>query len=99
MRTVDLGNSGVQVSALALGTLQMGNRTSEAEAVRILDRYLDVGGSLVDTADMYEWYAFKGSPGGQSEEVLGRWLKGRRDQVFLSTKGGGMPQYSDDLWL
>src|SRR5205085_801585 len=83
---------------IALGTLQMGNRSNEEDSVRILDRYFAAGGSFLDTADMYEWYAFKGSRGGQSEEVIGRWMRGRRDEVFLATKGGGNPQYSEDLW-
>ena len=54
MQTTELGTTGVQVSQLALGAMQMGNATPEDESVRILDRYLAVGGSFVDTADGYE---------------------------------------------
>jgi len=80
--------------------MQMGNATDERESVRILDRYFDVGGSFVDTADCYEWWARRGSRGGESEELLGRWMKagGRRDQVFLATKGTALPHYSPELW-
>jgi aryl-alcohol dehydrogenase-like predicted oxidoreductase len=96
---IQLGDSETTISRMALGALQMGNATDEAESCRILDAYFDAGGSVVDTADMYEWYAFRGSPGGQSEGVIGRWMKGRsRESVFLSTKGGGMPVISPALW-
>jgi aryl-alcohol dehydrogenase-like predicted oxidoreductase len=98
MQTIELGHTGQQVSQLALGAMQMGNATDEADSVRILDRYLEVGGSFVDTADCYEWWASKGSRGGESEELLGRWLRDKRDRVFLATKGSGLPHYSSDLW-
>jgi len=80
--------------------MQMGNATDEADSVRILDRYLEVGGAFLDTADCYEWWPRRGSRGGESEELLGRWMRagGRRDRVFLATKGSAMPRYSPDLW-
>lgn len=100
MRTVELGRTGRQVSALALGTMQMGNATDEPEAVRILDHYRDLGGSFLDTADCYEWWSSPGSRGGESEELLGRWMRRghRRDEMFLATKGSGMPHRTPDLW-
>ncbi|MEV6300084.1 aldo/keto reductase [Actinoplanes sp. NPDC051861] len=98
MDTTELGNTGVRVSALALGAMQMGSATDEAESVRILDRYLEAGGSFLDTADCYEWWSRPGSRGGESEELLGRWLRNRRDQVFLATKGSALPHHSPDLW-
>jgi aryl-alcohol dehydrogenase-like predicted oxidoreductase len=80
--------------------MQMGNRTPETDAVRILDRFLDAGGTMIDTADCYEWWSRPGSSGGHSEELLGRWMRagGRRDRVFLATKGSGVPAYSPKLW-
>src|SRR5690349_19736574 len=89
MQTIELGRTGRQVSRLALGAMQMGNATDESDSVRLLDRYLEVGGSFLDTADCYEWWATRDSRGGESEELLGRWLRhgGRRDRVFLATKG------------
>lgn len=100
MQTIELGRTGQQVSQLALGAMQMGNATGEADSVRILDRYLEVGGSFIDTADCYEWWTRPGSRGGESEELLGRWMRNgkKRDQVFLATKGSALPRYSPDLW-
>ncbi|MEU4237347.1 aldo/keto reductase [Actinoplanes sp. NPDC026619] len=100
MQTIELGRTGTQVSKLALGAMQMGNATSEPDSIRILDRYREVGGSFIDTADCYEWWARRESRGGESEELLGRWLRAgnRRDEVFLATKGSALPHYSPDLW-
>jgi aryl-alcohol dehydrogenase-like predicted oxidoreductase len=80
--------------------MQMGTATNEPDSVHILDRYLEAGGNFIDTADCYEWWAARESRGGESEELLGRWLRqgGRRDQVFLATKGSGLPEYSPQLW-
>jgi len=100
MQTVELGRTGRQVSALALGAMQMGSETNEEDSVTILNRYLELGGSFIDTADCYEWWANPGTAGGQSEELLGRWLRdgNKRDQVFLATKVSGVPLADPDLW-
>ncbi|MBV9793899.1 MAG: aldo/keto reductase [Actinobacteria bacterium] len=77
-----LGTSGAAVSALALGTLTFGQETDEAGSFAQLDRFTEVGGSLIDTADVYG--------GGRSEEIIGRWLAARpgvRDSVVVATKG------------
>jgi aryl-alcohol dehydrogenase-like predicted oxidoreductase len=75
----NLGRTGIKVSPYALGALmfatQIGNRDPE-DSVRIIHKALDAGINLVDTADAY----------GDSEEVVGRALKGRRDNVVLTTK-------------
>jgi aryl-alcohol dehydrogenase-like predicted oxidoreductase len=91
VKTVELGRTGQQVSQLALGCMLMGTSTGEDESGRILDRYVGAGGNFLDTADCYCWWEARGTDGGQSEEVLGRWLArtGRRDDVFLATKGSG----------
>lgn len=80
MDTRPLGRTGVHVSALCLGAMMFGpwGRTDEAESVRIIHRALDAGITFVDTADVYS--------GGVSEEITGKALKGRRDDVFLATK-------------
>ncbi|SDT81195.1 aldo/keto reductase [Actinoplanes derwentensis] len=98
--TIELGRTGEQVSSLALGAMQMGHATAEPEAIRILDRYRELGGSFVDTADCYEWWQRPGSRGGESEELLGRWMRdrGNRDEIFLSTKGSALPVYDEALW-
>ncbi|MET0418252.1 MAG: aldo/keto reductase [Actinoplanes sp.] len=100
MQTIELGRTGRQVSSVALGAMQMGNATNEADSVRILNRYREAGGSFIDTADCYEWWARPGSRGGESEELLGRWMRAgnRRDDLFLATKGSALPHHSPDLW-
>lgn len=100
MQTIELGRTGRQISKLALGAMQMGNATSGPDSVHILNRFLDEGGTLIDTADCYEWWARRDSRGGESEELLGRWLRetGARDRVFLATKGSALPQHSPQLW-
>jgi aryl-alcohol dehydrogenase-like predicted oxidoreductase len=77
-----LGRSGTAVSNLALGTMTFGTETDEDGARAQLGRYLDAGGNLVDTADVYS--------GGSSEEIIGRWLAanpGHRSRIVLATKG------------
>ncbi|MGO9582630.1 MAG: aldo/keto reductase [Acidimicrobiales bacterium] len=78
-----LGRSGCAVSTLALGTMTFGSEADEATAWAQLDRFVEVGGTLVDTADVYS--------AGASEQIIGRWLAARpndvRRQVVLATKG------------
>ncbi len=78
-----LGRSGCAVSALALGTMTFGDETDEVGAHEQLDTYVEAGGTLVDTADVYST--------GASEQIIGRWLAARpadvRDRVVLATKG------------
>lgn len=83
------GRTGVQVSALALGTMMFGARGNpdHDDAVRIIHRALDAGINLVDTADVYSQ--------GESETIVGKALKGRRDDVFLATKFHG--RLGDDV--
>ena len=76
-----LGTSGCVVSTLALGTMTFGQETDEAGAHAQLDRFVAAGGTLIDTADVYN--------AGVSEEMIGRWLSSRdaRGDVVLATKG------------
>jgi aryl-alcohol dehydrogenase-like predicted oxidoreductase len=80
MEYVHLGHSGLRVSRVCLGTMTFAREADEATSHRILDRFIDLGGTFVDTADAY-------SSGG-SEEVVGRWLKqrGLRQRIVLATK-------------
>jgi aryl-alcohol dehydrogenase-like predicted oxidoreductase len=91
VQTTELGRTGQQVSHLSLGAMWMGTRTDEPASLTMLDRYLDLGGSFVDTANCYSWWEIPGTVGGESEAVLGRWFASRRnrDRVFLSSKGSG----------
>src|SRR5688572_33365220 len=76
MDTASLGP--LTVSRLALGTMLMGGATPDDESHRMLDRFLEAGGTLVDTADVYG--------DGRSEEVLAPWLARHRDEVVVATK-------------
>lgn len=74
-----LGRSGLRVSELCLGTMTFGQDTDEAGAHRVLDAFTEAGGTFIDTADVYHQ--------GVSEEIVGRWLKGRtRDDLVVATK-------------
>jgi aryl-alcohol dehydrogenase-like predicted oxidoreductase len=77
-----LGGTGMSVSEYALGAMMFGaqGNTDDAESVRIIHRALDAGINFVDTADVYS--------AGQSEEIVGKALEGRRDDVVLATKFG-----------
>src|SRR6478735_7691749 len=76
MQTRPLGDT--EVSVLGLGTMLFGGKTPVEESHRIADRYLEAGGTFVDTADVYG--------DGTSEEVLKPWLAEHRDEVLLATK-------------
>ena len=84
-----LGNSGLQVAPLALGGNVFGWTVDEATSFAILDRFVDSGFSLVDTANSYSTWV-PGHQGGESETLIGKWLKasGKRDRVVLATKVG-----------
>ncbi|MER7792775.1 aldo/keto reductase [Streptomyces sp. NPDC097640] len=78
----------------ALGTMGFGTKVDPATSLDLLDRFADAGGTIVDTANCYAFWSDPSGGGGQSEEVIGRWLArrgGRRDQVYLSTKAGAQP--------
>lgn len=88
MRYRRLGNSGLQVPVLSLGTATFGGKneffqrwgqTDVKQASRLIDICLERGVNFFDTADVYS--------GGASENVLGAALKGRRDKTIISTKG------------
>src|ERR671913_2413910 len=74
--------TGLRVSELALGAGNFGTRWGHGaelnEAKKVFDAYAEVGGNFIDTADSYQF--------GESEELLGRFLEGRRDAVVLATK-------------
>jgi aryl-alcohol dehydrogenase-like predicted oxidoreductase len=77
------GRTGVKVSSLALGTMMFGERGNRDhdDSIRVIHRALDAGINLVDTADVYSQ--------GESEEIVGKALVGRRDDVVLATKFHG----------
>ena len=69
-------NTRREVSVLALGTHLFGTLTDEATSFAILDRYVEAGGTFIDTADNYAFWV-NGTQGGESEELLGRWRRSR----------------------
>jgi len=77
-----LGTSGIAVSEQALGTMTFGAEADEETSHRILDTFIEAGGTFVDTADVYS--------SGASESIIGRWLAAHpteREQVVIATKG------------
>jgi aryl-alcohol dehydrogenase-like predicted oxidoreductase len=84
-----LGNSGLEVAPLALGTNVFGWTIDEPTAFKILDAFVAAGFNLVDTADIYSRWA-AGNKGGESETILGNWLRrsGNRDKLLVATKVG-----------
>ncbi len=100
MEAVELGTTGEKVSPLVLGCMTMGTLADDETSFALLDRFAADGGTFLDTADCYAWWYAQGTPGGQSEELLGRWLarSGRRDRTFIATKGSGLIQDLDAPW-
>lgn len=75
----NLGRTGLKVSELCLGTMMFGGPTNDADSIRIMHKAIDQGINFFDTADMYSV--------GKSEEVVGKALVGKRDDIVLATKG------------
>jgi aryl-alcohol dehydrogenase-like predicted oxidoreductase len=92
MRYRQLGKGGLTVSAIGYGAMSIAGvygAADDAESIATVQRALDLGVTLIDTADIYG--------GGHSEELVGRAIRGRRDEVVLATKfgggGNGRPEY------
>lgn len=82
-----LGRTGIDVAALCLGAMQFGWTSDEATSVTIMDAYVEAGGNFLDTADYYSRW-IDGHRGGESEEVIGRWMqaRGNRHDIVVATK-------------
>ena len=89
MKTRKLGNSGLQVPPLAFGCNVFGWTVGEATGFKLLDGLMGAGLNFLDTADVYSRWA-PGNSGGESETVIGNWLKARgaRAGVTIATKVG-----------
>ena len=94
-----LGNSGIEVAPLTLGGNVFGWTIDEKKSFAILDAFHTAGYDFIDTADVYSRW-FPGNKGGESETIIGRWMKVRknRDKIIIATKvGGDMGQGKKDL--
>jgi len=85
MEHVRLGRSGLQVSRLCLGTMTFGLQSDEATAIAIMDRAADAGVDFLDSSDAYPLGGDLASRG-RTEEIIGRWLRGKRDRFIIATK-------------
>ena len=86
-----LGNTGLKVSELCLGTMTFLWTSDEPASFAVLDAFAEAGGNFIDTADVYSRWA-PNNPGGTAETVIGKWLKQTnrpRDRVVIATKGRG----------
>lgn len=92
---------------IALGAMLFGSRIPEATSFDLLDRFVDTGGTVIDTANCYAFWSSESGHGGQSEETIGRWLAARpgmRDRIRLASKvgceptvPGGYPEFAEGL--
>ena len=89
MNKRQLGHSQIEVAPLAFGGNVFGWTADETTSFALLDRFVDAGCNLIDTADVYSTWV-PGHVGGESETIIGKWLKrsGKRDQVILASKVG-----------
>jgi aryl-alcohol dehydrogenase-like predicted oxidoreductase len=85
MQYRQFGRTGLSVSRLCLGTMTFGLQTDAQVSHRIIDHATDAGVNFIDTADVYPLGA-KFDAVGRTEEVVGSWLKGKRDRFILATK-------------
>jgi|SRR6476661_1471129 len=85
-----LGRSGLSTFPLVLGGNVFGWTIDEAASFAVLDAFVAGGGNMIDTADVYSAWAPGNAGGGQSETIIGKWLRqrGRRDDVLIATKVG-----------
>jgi len=89
MKTIPLGFTNIPVSSLCLGAMYFGTRNDEATSFRLLDIYVEAGGFFIDTANIYSHWV-QGFKGYESENLLGRWMKARknRSRLVIATKVG-----------
>jgi len=85
MKYANVGRSGLKVSRICLGTNNFGGQVNEETSIKIVDKALDCGINIIDTANVYTQ--------GKSEKIIGKAVKGRRDEVIIATKVGfGNPE-------
>ncbi|MGH7965509.1 MAG: aldo/keto reductase [Candidatus Binatia bacterium] len=96
MKTKRMGRTGLKVSEICLGTMTFGGQCDEATSFAIMDTAVEYGVDFFDAADVYPVGGGRDSVG-RTEEIIGRWLKGRREKIILATKCWGAmgPQPND----
>ena len=85
-----IGRSGIEVTPIALGGNVFDWTADEATSFAVLDAFVDAGGMMIDTAEVYSAWV-SGHKGGESEALIGRWLKrdpAKRDKIVIATKAG-----------
>src|SRR5580704_366116 len=89
MQRLKLGRSGLEIAPIVFGGNVFGWTADEATSFTLLDAFMAGGFNCIDTADVYSRWA-PGHKGGESEIVMGNWLKrrGKRDDVIIATKFG-----------
>ena len=101
MKYNQLGNSGIEVSEICLGSMTWGTQNSEAEGHQQLDYAFDHGVNFIDTAEMYPANPISAETQGRTEEIIGSWFKSsaKRDRVILATKvtGEGLKWVQDGI--
>jgi aryl-alcohol dehydrogenase-like predicted oxidoreductase len=90
MKRAPLGSSGIEVSRLCMGSMQMGWTATEPESFAVLDAFVAAGGNFIDTADIYSNW-IRGNHGGDAETIIGNWMqaRGNRHDVVIATKARG----------
>jgi len=90
MKKIKIGQTNVEVAPFNLGGNVFGWTLDEKKSFEILDAFVEAGFNFIDTADMYSYWV-DGGGGGQSETIIGKWMKerGNREQMIIATKVGG----------
>jgi len=89
-----IGDSDLEIYPLGLGGNTFGNTTDREASERVLDAFVDAGGNHIDTADSYSAWV-PGNRGGESETILGEWMRSRRNRhsLVIATKVGAHPEF------
>jgi aryl-alcohol dehydrogenase-like predicted oxidoreductase len=90
MKMQRLSHTDLTVSSLCLGAMYFGTHNDEASSFRLLDQFVDAGGTFIDTANIYAHWVNAETRGGESETLLGKWMRARgsRARVILASKVG-----------
>lgn len=91
MKTIPLGQSGIEVPEFCLGTMTFGTQTSEVEAHKQIEMSIEAGVNFLDAAEMYPVNPITPETQGRTEEIIGNWIEktGRRDEIIVATKHSG----------